>query len=121
MLTRLRNGQKSGKIAILHPKTILCSKVLDILLDEGFILGYHVSSINPRMFKIYLKYFNNNPVIKQISAVTKPSKRVFISIKDLWKINNLLGVLVVSTSKGILSDKKCRKLNVGGEVFCVIK
>ena len=121
MFTRLRNGQKSGKISILQPKTNLCCKVLDALLDEGFILRYHISQINPKIIKVYLKYFNNKPVITQIKAVSKPSKRVFISTKELWKINNLSGVLILSTSKGIFSDKKSRKLNVGGEVFCLIK
>jgi len=121
MLTRIRNGQKAGKISILHPKTKLCCKILNIFLDEGFILGYNVLPTNPRVIKIHLKYFNNQPVINQIKAVSKPSKRVYISSKELWKINNLLGVLILSTPKGVLSDKNSRKLNVGGEVFCIIK
>ena len=121
MLTRIRNGQKSKKISILQPKTKLCCRILDILLNEGFILGYNCVDGNSKMIKIHLKYFNNKPVIKQIKSISKPSKRVYVSSKELWKINNLLGILILSTSKGMMSDKKSKKLNVGGEVFFFIK
>ena len=83
MLTRIRNGQKSGKASILQPKSKLCCKVLDILLDEGFILGYNTVLCNSKMLKIHLKYFKNKPVITQIKAISKPSKRIYVPIKEL--------------------------------------
>ena len=83
MLTRIRNGQKAGKNTILQPCTKLCCKVLDIFLDEGFILGYNITSHDSRMLQIHLKYFNNKPVIRQVKAISKPSKRVYLSTKEL--------------------------------------
>ena len=83
MLTRIRNGQKAGKTSILQPNTKLCCKVLDIFLDEGYISSYNTTLHNSRMVRIHLKYSKNIPVIKQIKAISKPSKRVYISAKEL--------------------------------------
>ena len=121
MLTRLRNGQKSRKFSILHPKSKLCNQLLEVFYKEGFISGYKISSSNPDMFEILLKYCKRKPVINKVTALSKPSKRVYISVQNLWKLNTGLSLLVLSTSKGILSDKDSRRLNVGGEVFCIIK
>ena len=121
MLTRLRNGHKARKLSILHPKSKLCSQLLDIFYKEGFILGYRVSKINSNRFEIFLKYYKEKPVMNKITNLSKPSRRVYISVQNLWKLNTGLSLLILSTSKGILSDKDSRRLNVGGEVFCIIK
>ena len=121
MLARLRNGQKAKKFSILIPQSKLCSQLLDIFYKENLISGYKIYFENPKMFEITLKYYKGNPLIKKIIPISKPSNRIYISIKDLWKLNTGLNLVILSTSKGILSDKESRQLNVGGEVFCVIK
>lgn len=121
MLTRLRNGQKARKFSILHPKSKLCSQLLDIFYKEGYISGYRISSLNSDTFEIFLKYYKDKPVMTKITALSKPSRRVYISVQNLWKLNTGLSLLILSTSKGILSDKDSRRLNIGGEVFCIIK
>jgi len=117
MLTRLRNGQKARKFSILHPKSKLCNQLLEVFHKEGFISGYRISSSNSNMFEIFLKYYKHKPVMNKITALSKPSRRVYISVQNLWKLNTGLSLLILSTSKGILSDKDSRRLNVGGEVF----
>ena len=121
MLTRIRNGQQAKKSSILQPKIKLCGKLLDILEEEGYILGYKICSDNPKMFEVFLKYKLGKPAINKIVALSKPSKRIYISIKELWKLNSGLGLTILFTSKGVLSDKKSRKFNVGGEIFCTLK
>lgn len=121
MFTQLQSGQKARKLSILHPKSKLCSQFLTILWEEGYILGYKVSPLNPAMFEIFLKYYKEKSVINKITAISKPSRRIYVSIEELWKLNNGLGLVILSTSKGVLSDKESKKLNVGGEVFCVIR
>lgn len=121
MLTRLRNGQKARKLSILHPKSKLCNQLLGIFYKEGYISGYRISSSNSDMFEIFLKYYRDRPVMNKIITLSKPSRRVYISVKNLWKLNTGLSLLILSTSKGILSDKDSRRFNVGGEIFCIIK
>ncbi len=121
MFTRLRNGQKAKKFSILTPQSKLCSQLLDIFYKEGFISGYKTSFENPKMFEIVLKYYKGKPVINKIIAISKPSKRIYMSLKELWKLNTGLNLVILSTSKGVISDKVCRQLNVGGEVFCIIR
>jgi len=121
MFTRLRNGQKAKKFSILIPQSKLCSQLLDIFYKENLISGYKISLENPKMFEIILKYYKGNSLIKKIIPISKPSNRIYISTKDLWKLNTGLNLVILSTSKGILSDKESRQLNVGGEVFCVIR
>jgi small subunit ribosomal protein S8 len=121
LYTRLRNGQIANKIKILQPRNKLCEQVLNLLWKEGYILGYRISETNFRMFEIFLKYHEDVPAIKQIKVISKPSKRVYLKSKDLWKINDELQLMVVSTTRGILTGKECKKFNLGGEVFCIIK
>ena len=121
MFTRLRNGQKGKNFSILIPQSKLCSQLLDIFYAEGFILSYGISFKNPKMFEIILKYYKGKPVINKIISISKPSKRIYVSLKDLWKLNTGVNLIILSTSKGIISDKVCRQLNVGGEVFCIIR
>nr|YP_009163720.1 ribosomal protein S8 [Triparma laevis]BAS19174.1 ribosomal protein S8 [Triparma laevis] len=121
LYTRLRNGQIAKKIQISQPRNKLCEKVLNLLWREGYILNYGVSENNPSMFEVFLKYHEDVPAIKQIKVVSKPSRRIYLKSRDLWKINDELQLIIVSTTRGILTGKECKKFNLGGEVFCIIK
>ena len=120
MLTRIRNGQKARKATITSPSSKLRANVLEVLKQEGYIRGY--SEDKPKegfgQLKIELKYYEDQPVIRSLSRVSKPGCRVYRKIKDLKPVNNGLGILVLSTPKGVLSDGKAREMNVGGEVLC---
>ncbi len=120
MLTRIRNGQKAQKSTIVSPASTFRENVLEVLKEEGYIRGYAREKISEgiEQIKIELKYYENQPVIQQVTRVSKPGRRVYAKIKDLKPINNGLGIVVLSTPKGILSDGKARELNVGGEVLC---
>ena len=121
MLAHIKNGQKANKSFILHPKEKNCALVLNILWEEGYILGYTISKKYSQMFEIFLKYNSKNSVIKHLISVTKPSLKIYCSVKQLWKINTNLGLLLLSTSKGILTLNSCKKLNIGGELLLIIK
>ncbi len=122
MLTRIRNGQKARKTTIVSPASKLRANVLEVLKQEGYIRDYSQEKIAEGMeqLKIELKYYENQPVIQAVDRVSKPGRRVYAKIKDLKPINNGLGVVVLSTPKGVLSDGKARELNVGGEVLCSV-
>ena len=115
MFSNLNNGQISKKKTILQKKTVICSKVLNILWDEGYILGYKIYNYDPRYFIVFLKYVKNKPCITYICAISKPSHKVYLSIKDIWKIKNDSGLNIFSTHKGIMSSRNCKRLNLGGE------
>ncbi len=120
MLTRIRNGQKARKTTITSPASSLRENVLEVLKQEGYIRGYAREKVSEGIdqIKIELKYYENQPVIRSIDRVSKPGRRVYAKIKDLKPINNGLGVVVLSTPKGVLSDGQARELNVGGEILC---
>lgn len=120
MLTRIRNGQKAKKSSIVSPASKLRVNVLEVLKQEGYIRGYSQENISKGIdqLKIELKYYESQPVIQTLDRVSKPGRRVYAKIKDLKTINNGLGIVVLSTPKGVLSDGKARELNVGGEVLC---
>jgi small subunit ribosomal protein S8 len=122
MLTRIRNGQKARKSSIKSPASKLRMNVLEVMKQEGYIRGYSKETISEgiEQLTIELKYYENQPVIRSVDRVSKPGRRVYAKIKDLKPVNNGLGTIVLSTPKGILSDEKARKLNVGGEVLCNI-
>ncbi|OJW53269.1 MAG: 30S ribosomal protein S8 [Alphaproteobacteria bacterium 41-28] len=122
MLTRIRNGQKAKKSSIISPASKLRANVLEVLMQEGYIRGYAREKVSEGIdqFKIELKYYENQPVIRNLDRVSKPGRRVYAKIKDLKPINNGLGIVVLSTPKGVLSDGKARELNVGGEVLCSV-
>jgi len=120
MLTRIRNGQKAGKSTIISPASTLRENVLEVLKQEGYINDYAREKVpgGIEQIKIDLKYYENEPVIRSLDRVSKPGRRVYAKIKDLKPVNNGLGIVVLSTPKGVLSDGKARELNVGGEVLC---
>lgn len=122
MLTRIRNGQKARKLSVTSPASRLRANVLEVLKQEGYIRGYSSQKISEgiEQLTIELKYYENQPVIRNVDRVSKPGRRVYAKIKDLKPVNNGLGTIVLSTPKGILSDGKARELNVGGEILCNI-
>jgi len=117
MLTKLRNGQKARVNKVKHVKTKLCENVLEALIREGVISSYE-SGLRDTL--IELKYVDNEPAIRKISCVSRPGRRVYTSVKSLWDIHKGLGFLILSTPKGILSDREARELNVGGEILCKV-
>jgi small subunit ribosomal protein S8 len=119
MLTRIRNGQRAGKSAVLSPSSKLRANVLEVLKREGYIRGYsQVEESGKPALNIELKYYEGEPVIKAISRVSKPGRRVYSSIKDLPRVSNGLGISILSTPRGVMSDNDARDANVGGEVLC---
>jgi small subunit ribosomal protein S8 len=119
MLTRIRNGQRAGKSAISSPASKLRANVLEVLKREGYIRGYNpVEEDGKSALSIELKYFEGEPVIKAISRVSTPGRRVYSSIKDLPRVRNGLGISILSTPRGVMSDNDARDANVGGEVLC---
>jgi small subunit ribosomal protein S8 len=122
MITRIRNAQMRSKPKVSTPGSRLRVSVLDVLKSEGYIRGYAtVEHSNGRTeLEIELKYFDGEPVIREISRVSKPGRRVYASVKALPRINNGLGIAIVSTPKGVMADHAARDANVGGEVLCTV-
>ena len=121
MLTRIRNGQMRGKSVVSTPASKLRGWVLDVLADEGYIRGYEASEENGHpAFEISLKYYEGTPVIRELKRVSKPGRRVYMGAKDIPQIRQGLGVSIVSTPKGVMSDAAARAANVGGEVLCSV-
>ena len=119
MLTRIRNGQQARKDSVLTPASKLRSRVLDVLQREGYIRGYHEEALGKHAgIRIELKYFEGQPAIQHVARVSKPGRRVYSAINDLKPIKNGLGISILSTSKGVMSDAAARDQNVGGEVLC---
>jgi|TARA_R110000787_G_scaffold77311_3_gene169982 small subunit ribosomal protein S8 len=122
MLTRIRNGQMRGKSVVETPASKLRSWVLDVLADEGYIRGYEKKDGKDGhpAFDISLKYYEGDAVIREVKRVSKPGRRVYMAVNDLPSVRQGLGVSIVSTSKGVMSDAKARAANVGGEVLCTV-
>ena len=122
MLTRIRNAQMRGKSTVRTPSSKLRAWVLDVLKDEGYIRGYEkVTAANGQPeLEISLKYFEGTPVIREIRRVSKPGRRVYAGVKDIHSVRQGLGVSIVSTPKGVMSDAAARSANVGGEVLCTV-
>ena len=122
MLTRIRNGQMRGKSTVMSPASKLRGWVLDVLADEGYIRGYEgTKDVNGHpAFEISLKYYEGTPVIRELKRVSKPGRRVYLGVKDIPTVRQGLGVSIVSTPKGVMSDAAARSQNVGGEVLCTV-
>ena len=122
MLTRIRNGQMRGKAAVETPASKLRGWVLDVLSDEGYIRGYEKKDGKDGhpAFNIELKYYEGTPVIREVKRVSKPGRRVYMGAQDLPQVRQGLGVSIVSTPKGVVSDANARAANVGGEVICTV-
>ena len=121
MLTRIRNGQRARKDSVLTPGSKLRARVLDVLQREGYIRGYTEEEMGPaKDIRIELKYFEGQPAIKHVARVSKPGRRVYSGSQDLPRIMNGLGITIVSTPRGVLSDAEAREQNVGGEVLAEV-
>ena len=122
MLTRIRNGQIRRKESVLMPASRFRANVLEVLHREGYIRGFSTIELenNKNEYKIELKYVDGEPVIKNISRVSTPGRRVYSKIKDLQRNFDGLGISILSTSKGVLSDNEARDENVGGEILCKV-
>jgi small subunit ribosomal protein S8 len=122
MIARIHNAQMRKKPKVSTPASRLRVSVLDVLKSEGYIRGYtsveHASGRSE--LEIELKYFDGAPVIREISRISKPGRRVYVSVRNLPRINNGLGVAIVSTPKGVMADHACRDANVGGEILCTV-
>ena len=122
MLTRIRNAQMRGMTKTTTPASKLRGRVLDVLEAEGYIRGYTKveRNNNKRDFEIELKYFDGVPVISKMRRVSKPGRRVYSSVKEIVPVRNGLGISILSTPKGVMSDAAAREHNVGGEVLCQV-
>ncbi len=121
MFTRIRNAQMRNKPKVSTPGSKLRASVLEVLKSEGYIRGYASIEREGRTeLEIELKYFDGEPVIREISRVSKPGRRVYASVKNLPRINNGLGISILSTPKGVMADHDARDANVGGEILCTV-
>ena len=121
MLTRIRNGQQAKKDSVLTPASKLRARVLDVLQREGYIRGYseEIDAVHPAI-RIELKYFEGQPAIQYVQRVSKPGRRVYSGASELPRVRNGLGITIISTPKGVLSDAEAREQNVGGELLCQV-
>ena len=121
MLTRIRNGQRAKMDSVLTPASTLRVRVLDVLKREGYIRGYSEEALGAhRGIRIELKYFEGAPAIQHVARVSKPGRRVYSGSQELPVIRNGLGITIVSTPKGVLSDAEARAQNVGGEILAEV-
>ena len=119
MIARVKNAQARNHKKVELPSSNFKTKIADILKNEGFIKDFKVISENNKpVLSLELKYFSGNPVISAFERVSKPGRRIFSSADSLPKINNGLGIAIISTPKGVMSDAEARKNNVGGEIIC---
>ena len=122
LLTRIRNGQAASKQSIKTPASKLRANVLEVLKREGYIRGFTQTEVRPGISEITveLKYYEGRPVISEISRVSKPGRRVYSGIEDLPRVANGLGISILSTPRGVMSDAEARAQHVGGEVLCKV-
>jgi small subunit ribosomal protein S8 len=119
LLTRIRNAQRRGRSTVTSPSSKLRAHVLEVLQREGYIRGFsEIEKDGRKELDIELKYYDGAPVISEIRRVSKPGRRVYSAVRDLPLIRNGLGISVLSTPKGVMSDNEARTQNVGGEILC---
>jgi len=120
MLTRIRNAQRAEKVNVNMPSSTQKVNIAQVLKDEGYILDYSVSGEVKKELTIELKYFQGKPVIEQIDRVSRPGLRIFKSKDELPSVNGGLGIAIISTSKGMMTEKQARSSGTGGEVICTV-
>lgn len=119
MLTRIRNAQMRGMTKVQSPNSKMRVRILEVLQAEGYIRGFtEVEKDGHRNIEIELKYYDGSPVIQEIKRISKPGRRVYSSVGDIPLVRNGLGISILSTSKGVMSDNVARNENVGGEIIC---
>lgn len=120
MFANIKTGQLAKRNFIFHPRKKTCEYYLNLLWKEGFITGYTIDSKSKNQIKIFLKYRNGRPVINSLTLISKPSRRIYYSIKQIYKINYNKSFIVFSTNKGLKSITECKKLRIGGEPVLII-
>ena len=122
MLTRIRNANRVGRRMVLIPKSKICTGIAQVLQDEGYIESYDViDDTRQGQIRVKLKYsMAGEKVIHELDRASKPGRRIYRGVEDLPRILNGMGIAVVSTSKGVMSDRKAREANVGGELLCTV-
>ncbi len=122
MLTRIRNAiMAKKKEVVVEPTSKLKMAILDVLKREGYIEGYKIEGEGvKKKIIVYLKYYQGKPVIQVIERVSKPGRRIYVGVDEIPKVYNGLGIAILSTSKGVLSDREAKKLRVGGELICKV-
>lgn len=122
LLTRIRNGQRAMKGSVRSPSSKLRANVLEVLKREGYIRGYETVALGPgkQELSIELKYHNGEPVIREVRRVSTPGRRVYAGVRELPTVFNGLGIAILSTPRGVVSDNEARELKVGGEVLCTV-
>lgn len=120
LLTRIRNGLKARKEVITCPASASLKAILDVLIAEGFLVSCETKEVRKsiRQFEVRLKYYDGDPAIKKIDRVSRPGRRVYKGFSELPKVSNGLGIAIISTSKGVMTDAQARLQNLGGEVIC---
>ncbi|MDD6177911.1 MAG: 30S ribosomal protein S8 [Succinivibrionaceae bacterium] len=120
LLTRIRNGQAVGKVAVSMPSSKQKLAIANLLKEEGYVASVNVTGDVKKVLEIELKYFQGKPVVEMIKRVSRPGLRIYKSCTELPKIQNGLGIAVISTSKGLMTDRAARKMGIGGEVICYV-
>ena len=121
MLTRIRNAQQSEKVDVTMPSSKVKVAIANVLKDEGYIEGFDVRTVDGKSeLNVGLKYYAGKPVIEKIERVSRPGLRIYRGREDIKPVMNGLGVAIVSTSKGVMTDRKARATGVGGEVICIV-
>lgn len=120
MLTRIRNAQRANKVAVAMPSSKLKVAIAKVLKEEGYVEDFAVSADAKPVLEIQLKYYAGRPVIEQIKRVSRPGLRVYKGSDEIPTVMNGLGVAIVSTSKGVMTDRKARAAGIGGELLCVV-
>lgn len=121
MLTRIRNGQRAGKVAVSMPASKLKQSIASVLKDEGYVADFQVSEENGKpVMSVELKYYEGQPVIDMLKRISRPGLRIYKASDELPKVQGGLGVAIVSTSKGVMSDRAARAAGEGGEVLCYV-
>ena len=120
LLTRIRNGQASGQVMVSMPSSKQKLAIANLLLKEGYIASVNVTGDTKKVLEIGLKYYEGKPVVEMIQRVSRPGLRIYKKCRDLPRIMNGLGIAVISTSKGLMTDRAARKDGLGGEVVCYV-
>ncbi|HZP93156.1 MAG TPA: 30S ribosomal protein S8 [Burkholderiales bacterium] len=121
MLTRIRNAQRSEKVSVVVPSSKVKAAIAQVLKDEGYIEDFKVRDDDGKSFlEIGLKYYAGKPVIERIERVSRPGLRIYKPAREIPQVMNGLGVAIVSTSKGVMTDRKARATGIGGEVLCIV-
>ena len=121
MLTRIRNAQMAEKVTVVMPSSKIKVAIAKVLQDEGYVEGFNVASNGGKpLLEIGLKYYAGRPVIEKVQRISRPGLRIYKGSEDIPKVMNGLGIAIVSTSKGLMTDRKARANGIGGEVLCIV-